>query len=302
VSLLQASSIRRTRLAPGCYWGSESRRGLQPTRRARRRGSECRKSLHTPGLCCIGGQGRGRQNIFEQINSEEHATYLHHDQQGSTRLLTSEKGEVTGAYSYGAYGATEGHTGTATTPLGYDGQYTSPDTGLIYLRARTYDPSTAQFLSVDPAVEVTHQPYIYAEDNPLNNSDPTGMCNANPFSESFWTKGNCISENTGQAGEAVAIGVCVIATSGYCLGAAAAAYGYNTILNATQPCGFSVGEPALLTATAGLSAAPGLGLEIPQLLGLADEAPAGVNALLAGPGAVITALEKDIKRELLGEQ
>jgi hypothetical protein len=27
----------------------------------------------------------------EQVNSEEHATYLHHDQAGSTRLLTNEK-------------------------------------------------------------------------------------------------------------------------------------------------------------------------------------------------------------------
>jgi RHS repeat-associated protein len=41
-----------------------------------------------------------------------------------------------------------GHIGTATSSLLYDGQYTSPDTGLIYLRARVYDPATAQFMSV----------------------------------------------------------------------------------------------------------------------------------------------------------
>ena len=35
-------------------------------------------------------------------------------------------------------------------PLGYDAQYTSSDTGLIYLRARVYDPATAQFVTVDP--------------------------------------------------------------------------------------------------------------------------------------------------------
>lgn len=40
----------------------------------------------------------------------------------------------------------------------YDAQYTSPDTGLIYLRARTYDPATAQFLSVDPEVGRTQAP------------------------------------------------------------------------------------------------------------------------------------------------
>jgi RHS repeat-associated protein len=66
------------------------------------------------------------------------------------------------------------HTGTATTPLGYDGQYTSSDTGLIYMRARVYDPATAQFLSVDPLVGQTHAPYYYAGDNPLNEADPSG--------------------------------------------------------------------------------------------------------------------------------
>jgi RHS repeat-associated protein len=244
----------------------------------------------------------GPEGPIEQINSEEHATYLHHDQQGSTRLLTNEKGETTGSYTYGPYGTIEKHEGTATTQLGYDGQLTSSETGLIYLRARTYDPNTAQFLSVDPEVEVTHQPYTYTEDNPVNGGDPTGLCNANPFSESFWTKGNCISENTGQVGEAAAIGVCVVASGGYCLGAAAAAYGYNTFLNADNSCGFSWGEQALITATAGLGAAPGLSLEVPQFLGLADEAPAGANAFLAGPGAIIVALEKKIKRELLNER
>ena len=32
----------------------------------------------------------------------------------------------------------------------FDAQYTSTDTGLIYLRNRVYDPATAQFLSADP--------------------------------------------------------------------------------------------------------------------------------------------------------
>jgi RHS repeat-associated protein len=38
---------------------------------------------------------------------------------------------------------------------------------LIYLRARTYDPATAQFLSVDPLVGATRAPYTYVEDNSL---------------------------------------------------------------------------------------------------------------------------------------
>jgi RHS repeat-associated protein len=112
--------------------------------------------------------------LFEQINSENHVQYLHHDQQGSTRLITSETGKTEGTYTYNPYGAQE-HTGTATTPLGYDAQYTSSDTGLIYLRACTYDPATAQFLSVDPLEAISGEPYSYAGDNPLTYGDSLGL-------------------------------------------------------------------------------------------------------------------------------
>jgi RHS repeat-associated protein len=45
-----------------------------------------------------------------------------------------------------------------------------------YMRARYYDPSTAQFLSRDPAFALTREPYAYAHDNPVNNIDPSGLC------------------------------------------------------------------------------------------------------------------------------
>jgi RHS repeat-associated protein len=111
---------------------------------------------------------------FEQIASET-PIYLHHDQQGSTRLLTNSTGEAKGKYTYTPYGAVEEHTGSASTPLGYDGQYRSDDTALIYLRARAYDPATAQFMSVDPLVSETGAPYFYAGDSPVNGGDPSGM-------------------------------------------------------------------------------------------------------------------------------
>jgi RHS repeat-associated protein len=118
--------------------------------------------------------GRFRSSVEQINNSTGTVEYLHHDQQGSTRLLTGSTGKTEGSYSYGAYGTPE-HSGTATTPLGYDAQYTSTDTGLIYLRNRTYDPSTAQFLTVDPVVAVTEAPYTYAEDSPVNREDRSGL-------------------------------------------------------------------------------------------------------------------------------
>ena len=132
----------------------------------------------------------------EQINNSTGAVlYLHHDQEGSTRLLTGGTGKTEATFTYDAYGNQTGYTGTATTPLGFDGQYTSSDTGLIYMRARTYDPVTAQFLTVDPEVGTTRAPYNYAGDNPVNRGDATGLSSWNPFSESFWTEGDFISES-----------------------------------------------------------------------------------------------------------
>jgi RHS repeat-associated protein len=110
----------------------------------------------------------------EQITSGGTITYLHHDQSGSTRLLTGSTGTVTGKCTYSAYG-TPTCEGASTTPLGYDAQYTSSDTGLIYLRNRVYDPATGQSLSVDPLTPLTGEPYAYGEDNPLNKIDPSGF-------------------------------------------------------------------------------------------------------------------------------
>jgi hypothetical protein len=40
---------------------------------------------------------------------------------------------------------------------------------------RYYDPSTAEFLSIDPKVAETGQPYSFTADDPLNASDPLGL-------------------------------------------------------------------------------------------------------------------------------
>lgn len=146
-----------------------------------------------PGFYVYGPDGM----LFEQISSGGTVTYLHHDQQGSTRLLTGSTGTVTGSTTFDAYGNKTGSTGSSTTPLGYDTQYTSTDTGLIYLRARVYDSATAQFLTRDPLSGGTSTlaqatadqyvaaairsasggsgSYVYGSDNPLNDYDPTGL-------------------------------------------------------------------------------------------------------------------------------
>jgi len=110
----------------------------------------------------------------EQISGST-PVYLHQDQQGSTRLLTDGEGNVVGRYNYDAWGNVTNHTGTATSNLQYDGQYTDGETGYQYLRARYYDPATGQFLTVDSAAFATRSAYGYVADDPLNGADPRGQ-------------------------------------------------------------------------------------------------------------------------------
>jgi RHS repeat-associated protein len=109
---------------------------------------------------------------LEQISGAT-AIYFHQDQLGSTRALTNQSGAVIGTATYDAYG--NGSTSGATTPFGFAAYFTDQESGLLYLRARYYDPSTGQFISRDPAVATTRQPYAYAYDNPLNKTDPRGL-------------------------------------------------------------------------------------------------------------------------------
>jgi hypothetical protein len=49
---------------------------------------------------------------------------------------------------------------------------------------RYYDPTTDQFLSIDPAVSQTNQPYVFTNDDPLNAEDPVGLLPSAGGSES----------------------------------------------------------------------------------------------------------------------
>jgi len=116
---------------------------------------------------------------IEQVNlATGTATYLVTDALGSVRGAVSPAGALTGTTSYDAWGNPQTTGGlTATSPFGFAGGYTDP-TGLIYLVNRYYDPATGQFLSVDPEVASTLQPYAYAAGNPVSETDPTGMVSA----------------------------------------------------------------------------------------------------------------------------
>lgn len=111
---------------------------------------------------------------IEQVRGTT-ATYLHGDQLDSTVLITTQAGATADTYTYDPYGKVTAHTGTTTTQLQFNGQYVDVGTGLVYLRARMYDTSTGQFTTRDPLESTTRQAYGYGAQEPLVNTDPSGL-------------------------------------------------------------------------------------------------------------------------------
>jgi RHS repeat-associated protein len=235
----------------------------------------------------------------EQVNSSTGAVeYLHHDQQGSTRLLTNGAGEAVGKCSYAAYGSPSCE-GSATTPLGYDGQYTEAETGLQYLRAREYEPGTGQFVSSDPLGGITWERYNSAGDNPLNAGDPSGLLfgielpslsEVGSFVGTYWRPIASTALNV------ATITACAVpVTAGGCPAYIAANGAAQSALIATGPGspGFKaalIGGTVLLTGGAALPLPSTSELDSLEALESAYTPPGWVGPYLATRGAALSLL------------
>jgi len=99
----------------------------------------------------------------------------------SVRSELNGSGAATASFRYHANGAVAQSNGsTAPTYLGYAGQLQDPS-GLLYMRARWYDPATGRFTTRDPwigdpASPVQLNAYGYANANPIRFIDPSGRC------------------------------------------------------------------------------------------------------------------------------
>jgi len=92
----------------------------------------------------------------------------------------------------------------------FAGEYLD-DSGLYYLRARFYDPDTASFLSVDPALTVSGSAYGYASGNPLQLVDPLGLFSMSGVGN--WIQDHQVEIISGIAGAAVGA-ACLAVTAG----------------------------------------------------------------------------------------
>lgn len=117
----------------------------------------------------------------------EEPLFYHYDPISSTVALTGRSGGVVGKYSYDEFGKLNACSCVTGNPYQYVGKYgvaAAPD-GLLYMRARYYDPPTGRFLTRDPVAGGFNNPltlhdYLYASANPLINIDPAGTVEMPP--------------------------------------------------------------------------------------------------------------------------
>lgn len=111
-----------------------------------------------------------------EVSSTGDATYYHYDQSGNTAVLTDQAGAVVDRITYSSYGTIRYRMGSFDTPFLYGGFFgvMTDSNGLIAMRARYYNPLTKRFLTSDPALDGLNW-YAYADGNPINFADPTGL-------------------------------------------------------------------------------------------------------------------------------
>ncbi|MEU1049405.1 RHS repeat-associated core domain-containing protein [Streptomyces sp. NPDC005897] len=96
------------------------------------------------------------------------------DATGNVLGLTDSTGKRTHTYAYGPTGLPRTTPSEAVPqPYRYAGSYADP-TGLYKMGHRYYDPTLGRFTQPDPSGQ-EENPYLYAEGDPVNRTDPTGL-------------------------------------------------------------------------------------------------------------------------------
>ena len=115
--------------------------------------------------------GLAQDDVLEMARGGHRYFYLK-DGLNSTTGLANETGVVVTTYTYDAFGAPTASTGAVANPFTFTGREYDAHAGLLYLRARYYDPHLGRFLSEDPVLHPN--PYPYVDNDPTNRRDPSG--------------------------------------------------------------------------------------------------------------------------------
>jgi len=109
-----------------------------------------------------------------KVKSGTTSRYFLTDHLGSTVGMSDTNGNVTESASYDSFGRTI--SSNLTTRYGFTGREADEKTGLMYYRARFYDPQIGRFTSEDPiGFEGGVNWFAYVENNPINFFDPYGL-------------------------------------------------------------------------------------------------------------------------------
>ena len=125
---------------------------------------------------------RGDELISQECDGKK--SYYVYDGHGSVRALADESGKVTDKYVYDAFGNLISSVGSTKNDFLFCGEQFDPVTGLYYLRARYMNPSVGRFITMDSYEGSIDDPvslhkYLYANANPVSNSDPSGYVTVN---------------------------------------------------------------------------------------------------------------------------
>ncbi|MBE7471974.1 MAG: hypothetical protein HS114_22795 [Anaerolineales bacterium] len=103
------------------------------------------------------------------------------DALGSVRQIADPTGQLLLTQRFDPFGGlVERSTLNVQTAYGFAGEEQDPESGQLFLRARTYNPATGRFLQSDPVMGSPADPrtlhhYAYAFNNPVNYADPSGL-------------------------------------------------------------------------------------------------------------------------------
>jgi RHS repeat-associated protein len=106
--------------------------------------------------------------------------YYHYDGLGSVRSLSDSLENIKAIYLYDAFGQMRKEMGHVDNDFRFTGEQMDDETGLIYLRARYYDPSIGRFINKDPFTGFISDTqslnrYSYVKNNPVRFVDPGGL-------------------------------------------------------------------------------------------------------------------------------
>jgi RHS repeat-associated protein len=112
-----------------------------------------------------------------QVNGA--ARLVGENRHGDVAWLLDATGTVTDSRVWDPYGQPAGATGATNPSVGYQGDYTDPSSGDVWMGARWYMPETGGFTSRDTVFGMLKTPvslnrYTYANGDPLEYFDPDG--------------------------------------------------------------------------------------------------------------------------------